>query len=92
MSVDYEMLGPAEKEIAKQLRDGILKASKGAQDLVDALSKIDLDQIEPAMLDVARKDGAVQVVELVTNLANNLSFSQLTAMITKSMLDPRVKA
>lgn len=89
---DFEMLGPAEKHIASQLRAAVETAKTEARKMLEALEEIDIERVEDALLDSKRKETVIMLVEPLQKLGSNLAMSALTPLLVKVMLTPKEPA
>jgi hypothetical protein len=89
MDETFDVLGPAEKHIAEQIRMAIAAAKTEAQNLLDVLDEIPVDAIEDAMVDAEKKMAVITLVDPIQKLASNLSMSSLLPLVMSVMLKPK---
>lgn len=89
-----DLLGPTERMAVEQMRTGIEKCSKNAQALADLFGEIDTSDLETVFMNMepASKDTALKALDQLNKLGENLSFSSITAVLTKVILNPKDSA
>lgn len=79
----WDVLGPAEKLIAKQIHETLVTSAKTASKLASDLEQLaDLD-IEEAMADPKKKDTLIAVAEQLQKMPRNLADTALVMTIMK---------
>lgn len=90
MTMDaLELLGPAEKHIAEEMRAAVELAKTDAQKLLNALEEIDLDLVDGAMLDADRRATVIALVPSLQSLAKHLGDAALVPLLAKVMIEPK---
>lgn len=84
----WDVLGPAEKLIAKQVHSSLVESARIAKILSQELSDLAEVDIEEAMLDPRKKDTLLAIAERFTTLPENLSGISLVMTIMKIIFDP----
>lgn len=82
---DYELLGPAEKQIAKQLRaafEGSVKPLREMTERVEKLAEVDW---EAALLDPKKKDSAVAFTDVVGSFPRRLADLSLVLLMSEAI-------